>query len=388
MKQRIANLLKYNKALYTIYYYTMNVVVNMLKLFIKTDNKLILFNSFAGRKFNDSPKAIYDVMIKDKRFTDYRLVWAFHNPEEYSVANGEKIKTDGIKYFITTIKARAWITNSSVERGLRFSGKNTLYFNTWHGTPLKKMGSDVNSKNESFGVKGGCPFDIMMSQGNYETDIFSRSFGIPKSKFLEVGLPRNDILYKYTNEQRNQIRKKLGISDKKVILYCPTYREYEKDKGLGVVMAPPMDLGKWEEQLGSRFVLLIRAHYEVSKVMNIEEDMFVKNVTEYPDLNELFIASDVLLSDYSSVYFDYSIMGKPMLHFTYDYDQYEANRGMYFDIRNYLNGAETEEKVIEYIKNLNDQKEEERTKAFRDEFVNYYGSAAQAAVDCIADRIM
>ena len=254
---------------------------------------------------------------------------------------------------------------------------------------MKKMGRDIDSGNTSFGSKGGNHFDVMMSQGHFETDVFSRSFGIPKEKFLEAGLPRNDILANYTEEQRTIIRSRLGIKkNQTVILYCPTFREYDKDESLGVVMAPPMDLNKWERELGEGYVLLMRAHYEVSKVMRIKENAFVRNMTDYPDLNDLYIAADILISDYSSVFFDYSITGKPMLHFCYDYDKYSSKRGMYFDIREKVSGADTEDGVIELIKGIEPEAERKRTEIFRNQYVNFYGSAAKAAVDCIAERIM
>ena len=386
MKQKLVNFLKYNKVAYAVYYRVMSFCINVLKLFIKTDDKLILFNSFAGRKYDDSPKAIFEEMRKDPRFKGYRLVWAFHQPEKYDAPH--KIKTDGLNYFKTALAARVWVTNSSVERGLSFTGKHTLYFNTWHGTPMKKMGTDIDSNNTAFSTKSVSPFDVMMSQGHFETNVFSRSFEIPKDKFLEAGLPRNDILANYTEKQRQAIRSRLGIKqDQMVVLYCPTFREYDKDESLGVVMAPPMDVKKWERELGNGYVLLMRAHYEVSKVMNIEETSFVRNMTDYPDLNDLFIAADVLISDYSSVFFDYSITGKPMLHFCYDYEKYSSKRGMYFDIREKISGGATEDQVIELIKSLDLTEESQKTVSFRDEFVNFYGSAAKAAVDCIASEL-
>lgn len=386
MKQKLVNFLKYNKVAYAVYYRVMSFCMNVLKLFVKTDDKLILFNSFAGRKFDDSPRAIYEEMRKDSRFTNYKLVWAFHQPEKFDAP--QKIKTDGLKYFRTVLAARVWVTNSSVERGLSFTGKHTLYFNTWHGTPMKKMGADIDSANTSFGSKGKNRFDVMMSQGRFETDIFSRSFGVSKEKFLEAGLPRNDVLADYSEKRRREIRSRLKIKeDQIVVLYCPTFREYDKDKSLGVVMAPPMDLKKWEQELGNGYVLLMRAHYEVSKVMKIEENDIVRNVTDYPDLNDLFIAADILISDYSSVFFDYSITGKPMLHFCYDYNKYSSKRGMYFDIREMISGADTEEGVIKLIKDIDPKKERKKTVAFRDEFVNFYGSAAKAAVNCIAREL-
>lgn len=389
MKLNIANVIKYNKCVYTIYYHTMSTAINFLKIFVKPDDKLILFNSFAGRKYDDSPKAIYEAMRIDARFKDYHFVWAFHQPEQFTVKGAKKIKTDGLNYFITALKSRVWVTNSSVERGLNFKGKNTFYLNTWHGSPIKKMGSDIAKDNQSFGAKGKNKTDVMNTQSEFEAAIFSKCFGIPRKHFLEVGLPRNDELADYAEERRNKIRKKFRIpADKSVILYCPTFREYEKDENLGVILAPPIDLKKWQSKLGGRFVLLFRAHYEVSKVMDIEESDFVKNVTDYPSLNELMIASDILISDYSSIFFDYSIMDKPMLHFTYDYDIYEEKRGMYFDIRDYLSGASNEDELLRIILSMETGEEVTKTETFRNKYVNYYGDAAVQTVDCIAKHIV
>lgn len=389
MKQRLVNFLKYNKVAYSVYYHVMSFCINILKLFIRTDDKLILFNSFAGRKYDDSPKAIFEVLKTDPRFKDYKLVWAFHQPEKFDVEGAEKIKTDGFKYFKTALAARVWVTNSSVERGLSFKGKNTFYLNTWHGSPIKKMGSDISADNQSFGSKGKTHVDIMNTQSYFEADIFTKCFDIPRDHFIEVGLPRNDELANYTENHREELKKKLNIPvGKKVLLYCPTFREYEKDENLGVVLAPPMDLKKWERELGDQYVLLFRAHYEVSKVMEIKQNDFVRNVTDYPNLNDLMIVSDILISDYSSIFFDYSIMDKVMLHFTYDYDKYEAKRGMYFDIREYLNGADNEDDLIDRMESLNCQNEVERTRAFRERFMNFYGNAAEGTVDCIAGHIM
>ena len=369
----------------------MGIIVCGLRLFVRPDDHLILFNAFAGKKYDDSPKEIYLHMLQDERFKDYKLVWAFHNPSQYEVP--KKIKTDNLNYFMMALSARVWITNSSFERGLSFKGKNTFYLNTWHGTPIKLMGSDISVDNESFGVdhrnqrkRKVSSVDAFCSQGRYETEIFSRTFNIPKERILEFGLPRNDILAHYTEGQRDAIRRSLGIEDwQRVILYCPTFREYEKDESLGVVMAPPVDLKKWERKLTNKYVLLIRAHYEVYEVMHIEENDFVRNMTNYRSINELFIASDILISDYSSVFFDYSITGKPMLHFCYDYNKYASKRGMYFDIREWIDGADDEDVLISKICNLDLKHSEEKTTSFRDKYINFYGNAAKQTVDFLAD---
>lgn len=386
-KMNLTNLIKYNKVIYGIYYYFVGTGINIVKLFVKTNPRLILFNSYAGRKYDDSPKVIYEAMKDDPRFKGYEFVWAFHHPEEHDF-DGNKIKTNGLSYFICALKARAWITNSSIERGLSFKGKKTICFNTWHGSPIKKMGTDIASDNLSFKSKGKMNIDYMNAQSLYEADIFSRCFDIPRENFIEVGLPRNDELAHYSESYRNELKSKLGISEgKKILLYCPTFREYEKDENYGVVLAPPMNLQKWKEQLGNEYVLLFRAHYEVTKVMEIQEDEFVKNVTDYPSLNELMIASDILISDYSSVFFDYAIMDKCIIHFTYDYEKYEEKRGMYFDIREYFSGSEKEDDIIQILKNLDCDEEIKRTQAFRNKYIDFYGDATKKTIDFIYSKI-
>ncbi|MBQ7037053.1 MAG: CDP-glycerol glycerophosphotransferase family protein, partial [Clostridia bacterium] len=253
---------------------------------------------------------------------------------------------------------------------------------------IKKMGTDIEKDNGSFKQKGGFRVDTMMAQSRFEADIFARVFGIEREKFLLGGLPRNDRLANYTAEERLQKREALGLpKDKIVILYAPTFREYNKDKAQGCVLAPPMDLKKWENALSETHCLLFRAHYEVAKCMEITENEFVRDMTSYPSLEDLLIAADILISDYSSIFFDFSIMDKVMLHFTYDYQEYAEKRGVYFDIRAYLSGSETEDGVIRLLENMHAEEEKERNKKFREKFVEEYGHAAEKAVECIWEAI-
>lgn len=134
IKRRLFYIVKYSFVVYSVYYVVGTLFLRLLKFFIKPDDKLILFSSFGGRKFDDSPKTLYELMLKDKRFGDYKLIWAFTNPDEVELSEDRKIKCDTLNYYVTALKARVWITNSSIERGLSFKGKNTFYFNTWHGT--------------------------------------------------------------------------------------------------------------------------------------------------------------------------------------------------------------------------------------------------------------
>lgn len=389
MKKFLFYVVKYVKWIYSLYFYLGSFALKVLKLFVRPDDKLVLFISFGGRKFDDSPKAIYDQMIKDPRYDGYKIVWAFNNPDAFDIPRGEKVKCDTLAYFKTVLKSRVWISNSTVERGLSFKGKHTFYFDTWHGTPIKKMGSDVGSSNKSFKGKGNWAVDYFTCQGEFEADVFGRVFcSVGRDKMHVIGLPRNDVYANYTEEYMLSLREKMGIpANKKVILYAPTFREYDKTYSMEVKVSVPMRLDKWRKELGEDYVLLFRAHYEVAKGLNIKDDDFVREMSGYPQLEDLMIVSDLLISDYSSIFFDYSIMPKPMLSFCYDYDKYASERGMYFDIREWLPSADNEDEMLALIKNGNAEEQIAKTKAFQKKYVTAFGSATKQSLDVIAKEL-
>lgn len=383
----LINFVKYNKLIYNIYYYLGSFFLRLLGIFIHQKTNRIVFSSFGGRKYDDSPRCIYEAMLNDSRFQDYELIWAFGNPEQFDIPAAKKVKCDTLEYYKTLLSASVWVTNSGMERGLSFKPKRIFNLNTWHGSAIKRMGTDIGKDNASFvsNVKDTHD-DIMLAQGKYDIDIFSRVFRIPKENFRITGLPRNDELVNCnTIENRKRIRKLLGIDEEKtVILYAPTFREYDKDAGMNCKFNLPINIDKWQHQLGGNFILLIRAHYEIVKLMDFQDNDFIKNVSSYPKLNELMIASDLLISDYSSIFFDYSIMDKPMLCFAYDYEKYSSHRGMYFDIRKELEGNhENEDQLITSILSLDFCKAISITRRFRNQFLEEFGNASQKSVDII-----
>ncbi|MCH1982168.1 CDP-glycerol glycerophosphotransferase family protein [Ruminococcus sp. OA3] len=394
MKRKLMSLIKYCRPVYALYYYLGTWFLNFLKLFVRTDDRLILFNSFGGKSFNDSPRAIYEAMRRDPRFSDFRFVWAFQDPEKFSLDNGEKIRADTFSYFLTALKARVWITNSSLERGLGFVGKHTFFVNTWHGTPLKKMGNDLKEQNTSFKSRNSWNMDLFTTQSVYEAEIFTRVFELKPGICQVTGLPRNDELAQASDDRRRMCREKLGIAPGQcAVLYAPTFREYEKNDALQCVFAPPIQWEKWPETLGYETVILVRAHYETVRSMKLPDDKkCIRDVSDYESLNELMIASDILVSDYSSVFFDYSILEKPMVCFAYDYDQYEAARGMYFDIREWMPGGSiTEEELLRLLNSLKEpcayEAAVQQTVRFRKEFVKSCGHGVENVLNVIAKKI-
>jgi CDP-glycerol glycerophosphotransferase len=393
MKRKLKQFVKNNKVFIQIYYFLGSLFINFIKLFIKTDEKLILFVSFSGRQYSDSPKAIYQYMISDERFKDYKLVWAFTNPEKYALENESKIKIDTFYYYFTALKSRVWITNSGIERLLNFKGKNTLYVNTWHGTPIKMLGKDQKSIDDIVGKwYQNSAADIMLAETKYDRDIFSRIFNLDKEKFLLIGLPRNDELIANKDNKINELKNKFNIPiNKKVILYAPTFREYMNDTLLDNIIAPPIDFKKWKDQLGNEYVVLLRAHYFVNKILGVQDtdSDFLIDVTNYESINELMIISDMLISDYSSVFFDYSLLEKPMYCFGYDYDEYLEKRGMYIDINKELPNKviRTENELLRKIININYLDEVEKTKKFKSKYSCGKENATEKIVNFIYNKL-
>ena len=387
MRQLIVAAIKYVRPLYYVYFYLMSFLFRLLGMLVKHNRKLVLISSFGGKKYDDSPKEIYEKMQTNKHFSSYRYVWAFHNPSEFDILGALKVKTDSFAYFITALKAGVWITNSSLERGLSFKPKDTLYVNTWHGSTIKKMGSDIDEANTSFRSLGKMKVDIMTAQNEEQADIFSRVFDIPRENFLVCGLPRNDFLMTATPEYVAMVKDRLHLSNgKKIILYAPTFREFDRDSR-GVILKPPIDLQKWQKALADDFVLLFRAHYEVAAVIGLKTNDFCRDMTNYQELNDLLLAADILISDYSSIIFDYALLEKPIFHYCYDYEQYESKRGMYMDIREHLNGSEYEDDLLALLKDMDWQTEVARIKSFKEKFSLQDGHATDAVLDAMEKHL-
>lgn len=354
---------------------------------ISKKQKTILFCSFGGRNFNDSPKAVYDEICKREEFDDWRLVWAFVEPDKFAIPRGDKIKIDTVSFFKLLVTSKVWVSNSGMDRGIDLITDKIIRVETWHGTPLKKTGGEENQNslsNKPNKYKG--PIDtsaIRCAQSEYDREIYTRVFHASKESFLLSDLPRNDELFTYTEEKLTIIREGLGVtSDKKIILYTPTYREYLINEDSQNYISIPINLDKWERMLGEEYVLLIRAHYAVSAALGIRDNDFVKDVSSYPFLNDLYAISDMMISDYSSTYFDYAILDRPMLCFAYDKEEYEEKRGLYLDIEKDLpcKVCKHEDEVIAEILNLDVAAAIDATKLFHEKYAPHAGHASKVVV--------
>ena len=388
----LAEFVKYNKVVYTLYYYIGSLLVNMMKLFVRSDQHTILFVSYGGKRFDDSPKCLYEAMLNDTRFDQFRLIWAFRSPDSHSIPRGEKVRIDTPRYFSLLLRAGIWITNSSMTRGLYVRGTHTFSINTWHGTPIKRIEHEAKTPR-NFLARRTIHDDVRLCQSTYERDIFLRVFNSNVEDFHLTGLPCNDRLATPCSENEKQrIRERLGIPhNKKAILYAPTYRDDERDMNGKLVARLNITPSKWEHALGEQYVMLLRLHHEVDSTNPFPPNDFIIDTTTYPDLNDLMLIADILISDYSSIFFDYAITGKPMLCYTYDYDCYEAVRGMYFDIREALEMkglSDSEEQVIQEILTMDSNKRRAITQRFREKYVEEYGHATEKTLEIVHQFII
>lgn len=388
MKNEIKAFVKRNKVAYYAYYYIGSALLRILGMFIKTDPDLILFISYGGQKYDDSPRVVYEYLMEHPVSAEHKYIWAFIEPDSFPQVH-QKVKVDTLDYYITAMRAGYWITNSSASRGLCFRKKKTKSYLFQHGMAgIKKIGTDVELFDKAFRIGFHETFDAVFIEGKKELDILPRAWHMDSSVFHTTGLPRNDDLAAVNETEILSIKNRLGIpQSKKVILYAPTFREFSRAEDGRNVIGIPIDFSKWEAELGQEYVLLVTAHYEVAKLLDeLPKNGFVINAFKYPVLNDLIKVSDILISDYSSIVFDYSIMERPIFCYGYDYDSYSEERGLYMNLDTLFSHGvlRTEDEVLSAIQNIDFVKECIYTRRhIKNEYIASFGNATEKAVQII-----
>ena len=330
----------------------------------------IIFCSFKGDYYSDSPKYIYEYLYENYK-DDYDFVWVLNDKKVKIPGNPKRVTRFSLEYFKEVARSKYWVINGRQFDPLDKKDSQVIV-STWHGTPLKKLGLDIGNVytmnpfiKHSY-VNVSKQWDYLISPNRYTTNILKSCFGYQKEIF-ESGYPRNDILYNADEEMVNRIKSSLNIpEDKKVILYAPTWRDDEFiDAGL-IKFQLKLELDKLKEAFSDEYIILIRTHYFIADKLDLSgvED-FAIDVSKYNDIAELYLISDLLITDYSSVFFDFANLKRPILYYTYDLDKYEnVLRGFYIDIRNEVPGPllETTDEVIDAIRNIDQLKEEYKEK--------------------------
>lgn len=314
------------------------------------DYKTIVFESFGGKNYSDSPKYIYEYM--QEHYPEYNYIWIFKNPSKNSIpGNALKIKKGSFDYYKAYSKAKIWVNNARMPQFIN-KKHNQIYIQTWHGTPLKRLANDMKvvrmpstttaRYKMNFHIETS-RWDYLVSPNNYSTEVFQSAFWMDEERMLEIGYPRNDVLVNRANDSEfiEKIRVKLNIpKDKKVIMYAPTWRDDEFVKKGHYLFDLKINLKNLYESIGDKYVVLLRMHYLISNSLDLSgfED-FAIDASNYEDISELYLISDALITDYSSVMFDYGILKRPQFFFAYDIDKYDKDlRGFYLDYTNDLPG--------------------------------------------------
>jgi len=298
---------------------------------------VVLFECDRGTHYSDSPRYVYEELAA--RNPDLELVWALNTTTRVRGPRTRKVRRHSPTYWWIAARARYWVSNQNMPAAL-VPSRRTRYLQTWHGTPLKKMQHDVPTMAgraedyEKQAARLTSYWTTLLSPSPYATRSFRSAFRF-EGEVLELGYPRNDILASSRSEDVSRlVRLRLGVpDDKKIVLYAPTFRDdmrngvhWQHDLGL--------DIERLEREIGDRAVLLVRFHPLVRTKLPEASTAsgFAQDVAKYPDVQELLAAADVLVTDYSSVFFDFAITGRPMVFFAYDIDHYRDDlRGFYLD---------------------------------------------------------
>ena len=340
------------------------------------DSNTIVFESFGGKNYSDSPKYIYEYM--QKNYPKLNYIWVFKNPDKNVITgNAEKVKKGSKEYYDAYSKAKFWVSNARLPLYLN-KKENQIYIQTWHGTPLKRLANDMkvvrmpgtttaNYKKNFYAETSR--WDYLVSPNRYSTNIFKTAFWMDEKRTWEIGYPRNDVLVNRSNDQEyiNQIKKDLNLPEgKKVIMYAPTWRDDEFVKKGQYLFDLKINLENLQKELGEDYVILLRMHYLIANALDLNgyED-FAIDVSNYSDISELYLISDALITDYSSVMFDFGILKRPQYFFAYDIEKYDKGlRGFYMDYMNDLPGEiiTDEFNLAEELKNIDGHKEKYKEK--------------------------
>lgn len=296
-----------------------------------------VFESHMGRQYSDSPRAIYEELRR--RQPKARVTWSYATSKEGFPKDAHLVKRGSWKYYMALARAEFWVDNQGFPHALP-KRPETHYLQTWHGSALKKMGADIpsyraSSRDEQERMEQAVGrFDSFLVRSEHDVDTLVRALGVT-GEVLRTGYPRNDALVNrgagYEAELA-ELRKKLGLPvDRKVLLYAPTFRQDANGRVQPTI--PPFDLRGFAERFGSEWSLLIRAHY--LSAVNIPGGLgsTVLNASQVHDITPLLLISDALLTDYSSVLFDYALLDRPMFFLHHDRADYMEGRGAYFDLR-------------------------------------------------------
>ena len=307
----------------------------VLQHIIRVKTETILYESYHSKSMTGNPYAIFLSLVNDSKFDGYKHVWILIDPslvEGWRTPRVKLVKRNSFRHAIYLLSSKYLINNTTFASYVR-KREGQIYINTWHGTPMKTLGDDVVG---GIGLGGNVARNILQTDylvlpNRFTVDRILGSFNlgsIYNGAIIESGHPRIDLSFT-TEAEKKRLRKKLGIPDgRKVVLYAPTYRgaaDNTKDEGEQIAGL----LAALSDNYGSAYCVLYKGHYfQNLRLMKAG----CVSIGDQQDTNELLGIVDVLITDYSSIAFDFLPLEKPIIYFAYDLELYTRERGLYFDL--------------------------------------------------------
>lgn len=354
----------------------------------------VFYNSFGGKQFSDSPRAVYEELLL--RGADVEHLWSVSDAQVALPPGVRPVEWHSAEWYEALARSRYVITNVGLGDWFeRREGQRVIQ--TWHGTPLKRIGADLlGTPKANRAYIASLPhrfrqFDYVVSPNSFTTPIMRNAFRC-EGKILESGYPRNDIFHRKDRaEIARRVRATLGIPrGKKVVLYAPTWRDDQRHSGSQFKLDLRVDLTAAREALGDSHVFLFRKHPKILDAIPGAGQGFVYDVSAYADIAELYLIADVLITDYSSVLFDFAHSGRPMLFFTYDLEHYrDTLRGFYFDFTSRAPGPliKTSEDLVSSIRNIDEVRDQ-----YADKYAQFVADFCEPsdgrATERVVDRLL
>lgn len=350
----------------------------------------VVFACFKGRDYGDNPRCISERL--HERCPEARIVWLLK-------PDAMRRYADAVPDYVTVVNyssprayaelgtARVWVDNFTKNNLLRRVRGKQFYVQTWHGDrPVKTIAYDIG-EDGVYRIEETC--DRVLTGSRFAERMYRTAFRY-RGEYITAGAPRNDILVKNDPADVARVRRKLNIPEgTRVLLYAPTYREDTEVIPRSAQMDMARTLSRLEEKYGCRWVCLFRAHY-LSAGIDIEavRDRVV-DVTDYPDMSELMLASDMLITDYSTCGTDYILLNRPAIFYTADWDAYRASRRVYYDLRDTpCMTADSQAALEKRIDSLTDERVRKNCADISAYFgITETGHATDAACDYIIERL-
>lgn len=306
------------------------------------DENLAVYAAYWGAAYGCNPAAIYE---KAAQLTPHiRGVWMIKKEHVGVIPAGVPyVKQGSPEYYRVMARAKYLINNVNFPDDI-VKRRGSIHVQTNHGTPLKKMGLDLRGHplgaarmNFRSLLKRCDRWDYLISSNRYSSEVWERAYPCDYVT-LETGYPRNDRLVGATPDEVAKIRESLGLTaDKIVVLYAPTFREWSRTR-----FVAPFSLENFCERLGRQYVVMVRGHYFAGaneRLARLQDAGVLRDVSDYPVVENLMIASDVLLTDYSSIMFDYANLDRPIVIHANDWEAYRRVRGVNFDLLSFPPGV-------------------------------------------------